>query len=174
MLKATKPRSSQAKTFKNVQNLVKNVQQLPERTMLADVIQSLESSLREKGLLPQPQQQNFFPLWFLVETERNIFLWRNGFSLIQQDEFEFWIDLPGLVEKRLQQLDGFQSDNPFLNPLWDSHQGDSASTKDEREYLEAFIELTKTMEGHLHALSRVGSTVMQECVDEERQMVVLP
>jgi hypothetical protein len=58
------------------------------------------------------------PLWFLAETERNIFLWRQGKSLDDVEDYEFWVDIPSLITKRRVQLESPQGLNPFTNPNW--------------------------------------------------------
>ena len=96
----------------------------PKGAILADVLKTLEVQFQRRGMLPSGTESGpgmaFHPLWFVAETERNVFLWRQGCSLIQQDEFEFWIDIEALISKRLNQLDSADPENPFLNPLLDT------------------------------------------------------
>ncbi len=175
MLRAPKLRSSSLGMFKNVHSEIKSVHDLPKSVILADVVRSLENSLKIKGLVESSfRTENFYPLWFLVETERNIFLWRNGLSLSNQNDFEFWVDLPKIVEKRLKQLDHLSSENPFLTPLWGSASAQPKVSNEEKLYFEELIEVTTRMQEHLHALSQVGSILLQENTLDEKEIVLLP
>lgn len=130
--------------------------------------------LQKRGIIPCPAMQAFNPLWFVAETERNVFLWRRGCSLIQQDEFEFWIDLPKLIDKRLHQL-ASQNDSPFVNPLWGISVLDKDSAKREQDYVRAFAEIQERISGHMNALSHIGSLLIRELVSAgDREVVVLP
>lgn len=175
MLRAPKPRSSSLGMFKNVHPEIKSVHDLPKTVILADVVRSLENSLKIKGLVESSfKTETFYPLWFLVETERNIFLWRNGLSLSNQDDFEFWVDLPKIVEKRLKQIDRFSPENPFLSPLWGSASAQPKVSDEEKQYFKELIEVTTRMQEHLHALSQVGSILLQENSFDEKEIVLLP
>jgi hypothetical protein len=148
-------------------------QKLPVSAVLWDVLRGIEMELQRKGLLSPPAPASFNPLWFVAETERNVFLWQKGCSLIDQDQFEFWIDIPKLVQKRIRQLERQDGNNPFTNPLWGQAEQDSSLVECEREYLEQFDELLSQIEGHAHALSIVGSEVQRE-LHGRRPRVVLP
>ena len=115
-------------------------------------------------------------MWFLAETERNVYLWRNGYSLDQQDEFEFWIDLPALIEKRLKQLASFDSENAFMNPLWGLSIADKDTVNKEERYLKSLFELIEQVKTHLEALSVAAAQVSREISPavNEREVVVLP
>ena len=145
--------------------------EMAETVILGDVLKALENRLQQKGLLALSPQ--FHPLWFSAETERNIFLWRRGLSLIHLDQFEFWIDVPRLVAKRLQQMENAENDNPFSNAMW-SEQISSPEAQDaERSYLTTLLELLSETAGHVHALSQVGSLVRSE-IAGTTDRVILP
>ena len=145
--------------------------------VLLDVLKVLEPELQKRGILKIPPGGGFHPVWFLAETERNIFLWRTGCSLIEQDEFEFWIDVRGLVEKRLKSIETADEENPFKNPLWGSSQGQSTELRaDETRYLESFLDILASIEAHATALCLVAHSVLEELCPEAklRHSVLLP
>ena len=149
---------------------------LPQAAVLADVLKTVETQLASRGFLRDQRHDCFNPIWYLAETERNVFLWKRGCSVLQQDEFEFWVDINALIEKRLRQLDSFDSHNPFLNPLWSVATPDKDSAEYERQYLLSFAQALRQIESHLHALSRLGSALLSELEgeSEQRERVVLP
>ncbi len=144
--------------------------------LLVDILKTLEIQLQERGLLPSNKSSAFYPVWFLAETERNIFLWRHGCSLIEQDEFEFWIDVRELVAKRLRSLEKFDPENPFLNPLWGAQSSSSDTLEQERSYLKQFQSVIGSIEEHATALCHVASRVLEELcpLAREREAVLLP
>lgn len=147
---------------------------LPQGAVLADSLRTLETQLARRGFLQQQAADNFNPLWYLVETERNVFLWKRGCSVLQQDEFEFWVDLDALIEKRLRQLDLLGGENPFVNPLWGISSFDHSTKEREREYLMSFKAALHKIELHLHALSCVSSLLLKEQEQQRKERVVLP
>lgn len=161
---------------KNEQSGGRFVQSVPTSAILMDALRSFEIQLQKRGMIDSPNAQIFNPIWFVAETERNVFLWRRGCSLIQQDEFEFWIDIDRLIEKRVEQLINCQSDSPFVNPLWGVSVLDKATAGREVEYLKSLQEIISKADDHLHALSRVSSMLQNELVpgSGEREIVVLP
>jgi hypothetical protein len=146
---------------------------LEPSAVLWEVLRTMETQLQRKGLLPSVTEGSFHPLWFLAETERNVFLWRRGRSLIDKDEFEFWIDVPRLVEKRLKQLESKDAANPFLNPLWGEAMSDPMLAENEKDYLLSLIEVLEHVGPHAHGLSKVGSEVRKELMGRVEK-VVLP
>lgn len=150
--------------------------QLPKAAVLADVLKTVETELASRGFLREQNNACFNPIWYLAETERNVFLWKRGCSVLQHDEFEFWIDIEALIEKRLRQLDSFDSQNPFTNPLWGVATPDKDSAEYERQYLLSFAQAMRQIESHLHALSRLGSLLLKEHEgdSEARERVILP
>jgi hypothetical protein len=155
----------------------KNVQReaLPAHLVLADMLKTLEEALNARGILQRDALDLFQPLWYLVETEKNVFLWKRGCSLIQQDEFEFWVDLPALIAKRQSQLERDDGLNPFVNHLW----GLGTLTKDAKErelsYLTEFLAVVSDIQEHLCALSEVSTFVASNLHNlPNREHVVLP
>ena len=147
---------------------------LPPGAVLADSLRPLETQLIRRGFLRQDAADSFNPLWYLVETERNVFLWKRGCSVLQQDEFEFWVDVEAIIAKRLRQLDSMDGENPFVNPLWGVASMDASSKEREREYLTSFKAALQKIELHLHALSYVGSLLLKQHGEQPRERVVLP
>lgn len=147
---------------------------LPQGAVLADSLKTLETQLSRRGFLRQHSADSFNPLWYLAETERNIFLWKRGLSVVQQDEFEFWVDLDALIQKRLEQLSSFDRQNPFLNPLWGLSTLDQDSLSREREYLLSFQAALAKIELHLHALSCVSAKLLSQQTSERRERILLP
>lgn len=140
-----------------------------------EVLRKLETEMCERRLLPEAAASLVNPLWFLAETERNTYLWRRGLSIIQEDEFEFWIDVEKLISKRLRQLDSPEQGNPFHNPLWSIWENDSESLRIEREYLQSFSEQWQRISLHAHALSCVAAEIEASLGAERgRKVVVIP
>jgi len=150
----------------------------PNSSLSIEVLRRFETILQERGLIPQPTILSFNPLWFLAETEKNIFLWRRGCSLIQQDEFAFRIDAKALVSKRLRQLQCCDHDTPFINPLWGLTPPDETTIQQEIEYLLAFMAIWERAEEHVTALGILSDALAKElgvqAQDEEREEVLLP
>jgi len=175
MLSSKHGHSSTAKTYKIAQskNFIVQTEHPPKDTVLDQVLKTVELQFQAKGLLAGFDPENFHPIWFLAETERNVFLWRNGFSLANHDEFEFWLKPRELIEKRLTQLERSTLDNPFLNPSWGSSLGEPAPREAERGYLSSFLALIDKVEAHAYALSLVASLLRREG-GEIRDRVLLP
>ncbi|MFM1848004.1 MAG: hypothetical protein RL417_1478 [Pseudomonadota bacterium] len=175
MLSSKHRHSSAAKTYKIAQssNFIVRSEHPPKDTVLDQVLKTVEIQLQNKGLLSGFDPENFHPVWFLAETERNVFLWRNGFSLADHDDFEFWLRPRELIEKRLGQLERSGIENPFLNPGWGGSLGEPAPRGAEREYLGSFLALIAKIEAHAHALSLVASLLRREG-GGERDRVLLP
>ncbi|MCO6430487.1 MAG: hypothetical protein J5J00_06470 [Deltaproteobacteria bacterium] len=153
----------------------KKGQSLPPGALLLESLKTLESQLQARKMLLPDDSTPYNPLWFLAETERNIFLWRAGYSLIQADEFEFWVDVPRLIEKRLSKLAGGDPQNPFLNAAWGYCDQDTPMGFVEEEYLHTLRDLFLAIQNHASALSQVASMLLKEygCC-EERPIVLLP
>lgn len=154
--------------------IAKTGDKLAGGAILAELLKSTEVELQRKGLIPSNLSEEFHPLWFLAETARNTFLWRNGLSLIQHDEFEFWVDVPRLIEKRLAQLEHQSGEeNPFINPLWSLASQDQSVREREMEYLLAFREALDKICTHLEALSLCASQVLQDSLQTESKVKVM-
>lgn len=147
---------------------------IPPGAVHLHLIKTLETEILNRRMLDGGSSL-FNPLWFLAETERNVFLWRRGCSIIQEDEFEFWVDIPALIEKRLGQLSRFDGENPFMNPLWGLSIADKETATKEERYLQSLFELINDVLLHLEALSIAASRICrEESAAGEKEVVVLP
>jgi len=133
-----------------------------QQAVLAEVLKTIEMQFQARGLIDPIEPGTFNPIWFLAETEQNIFLWRHGYSLVEKEDFEFWVNVEALLEKRLNQLSSFQPDNPFVNPLWGLALPDPELIHREVEYLHSFRRAFGKIEAHAHALSQVGNILKKE------------
>lgn len=147
---------------------------VPKGCVLLGVLKSVENELRRRDMLGVVRPST--PLWFLAETERNIFLWRNGRSIADQGDFSFWVDVPALISKRREQLSRAEEANPFTNPVWGAHQFDDKLADQEREYLDSVEELIATVLKHAEALSVASETIRSEiCAGSlPRAPIILP
>jgi hypothetical protein len=149
----------------------KNEHNLPEGAVLLGVLKAIETELCKRELLGAAGSLAT-PLWFIAETERNVFLWRNGKSISDQRSYSFWIDIRELINKRREQLGRSRGFNPFVNML-----PSSGGTEFELRYLDALEEIADTIFLHAEALSRASERARQEvCSDayDQRQLVILP
>lgn len=105
---------------------------VPSGAILLGTLKPFEQSLFQKGLISHSSP---VPLWFLAETERNTFLWKNGLSLVHASYFDFWIQVDDLIEKRKSQLDRVTPDNPFSGALLGASAIDPSAIELERHYL---------------------------------------
>lgn len=153
----------------------KSKEQIPDSSVLIEHFKTAENRLQAKSMLKNPLQHPVTPLWFLAETERNIYLWQNGFSLDDKDKFEFWVDGPRLIAKRLQQLNHYASENPFLNPLWGANTPDEESIKSENDYLENLSLILKKIWKHMHIISLLEAYLTRKLnPEEEKTTIILP
>ena len=162
---------------KNAQITAQTSAAPPPETVTLDVLKLIERRLNDRRLLSNPQSASFSCLEFLAETERNVFLWRNGHSIGDADHFDFWLNVPALIEKRVKQLRaGGDGENPFLNPLWGVTTFNPANADREVEYLLSFRETYGKVAGHAHALSQIAIVLRNEYSAERgsRPTVVLP
>lgn len=175
------PRKTSAQ---NVPGGRRSLQAIPVTAILADILKTFEMQLIQKGILTSPPPGVSNPIWFLAEVEQNIFLWRSGYSIGDRDNFEFWIDIPALIKKRLNQLNNRDYENPFTNPLWgidgtsDDNEEHCELRKNmggkEDKYLRDFLGAFTKIEAHAHALSYAGIEVLKELGEKPRQHIVLP
>ena len=161
------------------------VESLPTSAVSLDILKVLEVELLRRSILPPRGDNTSHPLWFIAETERNVFLWRSGLSISQQDEFDFWVDLPAIISKRLKQLECQDSNNPFINPFWgiscedgrlsiEAETANQSTHKEETEYLSTLLGVLSEILPHAHALSHVGSLLAAELAGCRRETVLLP
>lgn len=149
---------------------------IPEHALLLGVLKAVESELTRRDFMGL-RRYGATPLWFLAETERNVYLWRNGKGLDDQRNYTFWIDVPALIGKRRAQLERRSSGfNPFINPLGGNLPLDERTLEVERDYLDVLEDLCVTVFRQAEALSHASETVRRElsAEAEERTTVVLP
>lgn len=150
----------------------KDVYHPPVGSVLLGVLKSVEQELSSRELLGIAQA-HATPLWFLAETERNIYLWRQGYSIEDQHLFSFWIDIRALIAKRKSQLHKTKGSNPFIafgNP------NTVTASAQEAEYLEIFEELSSTIIHYAEAVSRASRDIIKDLYtsQEVERIVVLP
>lgn len=142
---------------------------LPKSGVEVSCLKKYEETLLQKSLITKQFAATHGPLWFLGETEINIFLWRNSLSIAHRDCFEFWIDPIKLMEKRLLQLENVESDNPFQQDSFLFGPRDSIN-KMEIEYLNQLATHLKPSLSHLHALTKVAKIA----TESKTPVVLLP
>jgi hypothetical protein len=152
------------------------VQKVPQGALLLSMLKTLESQFQRKGFLRKSSRDSFYPLWFLAETERNVFLWRGGYSLNRQHEFEFWVDIDALISKRLDQLESAASNAQHITSGWGIAVLDRDLAIRERDYLITLAGLIGKIQAHASALSHVGLILEKEIAPSgiKRARVVLP
>jgi len=154
-------------------------QDIPPAAILLDFLRPLETALLDKDFLNESPGHLFYPLWFVAEIERNVFLWRNGFSLSDHVNFEFWVDMERLISKRNTLIGGECLDNPLVHPgelLSDQPLLDDAGER-EQLYLQEFEKIFAKISKHAQVLSTVTSQIQQElgsAPQEEITRIVLP
>lgn len=176
MINPAKESKKRALAYKSVQTPYKSVHDMPAGTILLESLKILESDLQKREALDLKTAGNILhPVWFSAETERNIFLWRSGFSLIDSEDFEFWVDIECLINKRLKQIENFDPENPFFNSLWGFSSGGEQLSA-ERDYLRTFQEIITSIANHASALSAVTSLITREACEDNggRKLILLP
>ena len=139
----------------------------------ADIIRTAEMRMQQKGMLPGGQTLSHNPFWFLVETEKNVFLWRSGCSLVDKDKYDFWVDINSLLDKRIDQLERQNGSDP-ISTEFDAFDLNVDPLKAEKEYLEILRETIMPILNHLSALSEVQREIISENTNSRAQRVVLP
>jgi hypothetical protein len=157
------------------QSLHTNEHPVPKGAVFIGVLKSVEKELTRRGMLGS-EGYAVTPLWFLAETERNIFLWRSGRSIDDQRDYDFWVDVPALIKKRRAQLDKPHGLNPFINPLWGGAPLDEGLVDGEVRYMDEFEELLSVILPHAAALSLASREVRHELQPgvAQRTTVLLP
>lgn len=125
----------------------------PHSAVLLGILKAVETELRTRDLLGADAALAT-PLWFLAETERNIFLWRHGKSIDNARDFSFWVDTKALIHKRRSQLSRNCGFNPFINvtPC-------SGGIESENRYLDTVEELAERIFTRAHELSHASESV---------------
>ncbi len=156
MLEKLRSNSFSCLLHKNEQSKEVLREELPARAMSLPILKAIEQRLVERGLINR--HANCYPLWFLAETERNVFLWRHGLSIREQARFEFWVDIEALARKRLASL---------------SRSCTAGEAACEEAYLKRLCGYLLKIDTHAHALSRVGLIVEKEITPNTLKTVVL-
>jgi len=158
----------------NAQELRGDAANLSTGHVLLGILKSIENELRKRNHLWSAGTPPT-PLWFLAETERNIFLWRGNQSLDEARKYSFWVDIRGLINKRRNQLSHPHDSNPFTNPLWGSGPLDASLVDRERDYLDALEDLLPSAFKRAEALSRASESLRLEIdPDAIRSVVIIP
>lgn len=153
----------------------KNVQSLGSGVILLGILKSVEQELRSRQLVGDPTQ-DATPLWFIAETERNVYLWRNGKSLDERAQYTFWIDIRALIAKRREQLRRSRGFNPFINSMTTLGTNESPGVHAEQQYLDCLEDLASSIFKHAEALSHASESVRLELFPSSplRATVTLP
>ena len=131
--------------------------------LLLSILKPLETHLQKRRLLRQATVGSSSPIWFSAVTERNVFLWRKGYSLREQDRFEFWVVPEKLIEKRIEQLRLIRSgDLQFITGTGGLPTLDVEGALREEEYLRCFLEIYNRIDGQAFVLSQVQLRIEQE------------
>lgn len=138
--------------------------------VLLGVLKAVEQELSKRELLGS-YSTHVTPLWFLAETERNVFLWRSGKSIRDYHLFSFWIDLRALIHKRREQLSRSAGFNPFVQVSTSFGETDA-----ELRYLDLIEELTDTIFRHAETLSHASECIRTELAPTApiRTRILLP
>ncbi len=164
----------------SVQQPHKNVHSKPPpaRAVRLEVLKRLETEFQKRRIVPDSNTQLLHPLWFLAETERNVFLWRRKLSISAADNFDFWVDVQALITKRLNQLEQTQSGNPFHQASWLDIPQDDALIGNEREYLLSVRALVSKIDQHIAVLCMLGDYIRSisntQAPQQEKEVVLLP
>jgi len=134
----------------------KNDQTLPKGAILLGVLKAIEKALLRRELLGY-QTDQAMPLWFLAETERNVFLWRNGMSIDDSCQFTFWVDVPALIAKRRSHLSRCSGFNPFV-----CSSESETGVEHELRYLDQIEELADSILEKASVVSRASESLQQE------------
>jgi hypothetical protein len=171
----TAPESSKSLHI-NVQPSNKNVHTTDRKALLLDILKTLEASLQQRGHLKFYKELGIHPLWFIAENERNIYLWRHGYSLSDLSKFEFWVDIENIAIKRIRQLKLTQDGFTQLSPAWGLGLPSEHDIQAEIDYLNSFLDITAKIEKHIYALSKAGFLLLNELnpINEENTKVLLP
>lgn len=139
----------------------KNVQSPGAGVILLGILKSVEQELRTRELVGDPAQEAT-PLWFIAETERNVYLWRNGKSIDDRAQFTFWVDINALIAKRREQLRRNRGFNPFINSMANSGGDESRGIQVEHQYLDCLEDLSGCIFKHAETLSHASEGIRLE------------
>ena len=158
-------------SLQNLQNYRENAKyknvpktNFSEQSCSLNIFKKFEEEVRGKSLLGN---NHIFPVWFHAETEVNIFLWRNGFSLEDKKEFDFWLNPTEMIKKlKNKNFINAKTENILFNfnfleleQLDQSENNQSINKCEEIEYYENFLNILKITLEHIHALSIIQRDV---------------
>ncbi len=143
--------------------------------VLLGILRSVEQELLTREFVGDPRQEAT-PLWFIAETERNVFLWRSGKSLDDRSRFIFWVDIRALIVKRRLQLQRSSGFNPFINSMIGAGTHDEQGTQIEKQYLDHVEEMIDIIFRHAETLSHASESIRLELSPDSasRVAVTLP
>jgi len=143
--------------------------------VLLGILKSVEQELLTREFVGDARLEAT-PLWFIAETERNVFLWRSGKSLDDRSRFIFWVDIRALIVKRRLQLQRSSGFNPFINSTTGGGANDEQGTQFERQYLDHVEEMIDTIFSHAETLSHASESIRLELSPDSasRVAVTLP
>ena len=148
------------KTLSSAQQLQselrKNDRAIPSNAIFLSLLKSIENKLRARGFLGDSFQEAM-PLWFLAETERNIFLWRSCLSIDDANGFAFWVDVPALIAKRRKHLSRCDGFNPFINA-----SPNETGAEVELRYLDHIEDLGESILAKAAVISRASHDLRRE------------
>jgi hypothetical protein len=162
------PQLSAYRMHKSVQS---SRMKLSKRAISYESIKAFEQELVKRGLLTKGE---FYPLWFTAETERNTFLWKNGESLDDLENYEFWFDMPALIHKRLQSCIRDCTGSLLLTS--DGEAPLNSSQEREKAYLLGLQNQYIKAGTHLHVISLVTYIACDEALEmlPDRTLILLP
>lgn len=143
--------------------------------VLLGILKSVERELLTRELVGDPRQEAT-PLWFIAETERNVFLWRSGKSLDDRSQFIFWVDIRALLIKRRAQLQRSRGFNPFIHSMLGAGNHNELAAQVERQYIDRVEEMIDSIFTHAETLSHASESIRLELSPDSacRKAIKLP
>ncbi len=126
---------------------------VPAYPVSLEALKLTEEQLRRRALIAHSSSEDFYPLWFLAETERNVFLWQHHFSLSDMSLFHFSIDIDALIEKRMRHISSGNSFNSLDDGFDQASSTQGWRNNRERDYLRSLQQTLQPLMPHLSALS---------------------
>jgi hypothetical protein len=150
---------------------------IPQSAVLLGVLKAIECELRSRHQLGTTPTTSATPLWFLAETERNLYLWLTGTGLANASRTVFWVDTNALICKRRKQLSRHSNSfatygfNPFI-----TRDQNSGEPNNEGSYLDELERLGCEIFKRAAMISRISDSLYDELIPpgKARKRVVLP
>jgi hypothetical protein len=130
---------------------------IPSTALTVGAIKKIECAYWHKKVLGDPGGRHL-PLWFIAETERNISLWKMGLSLDDIQHIEIWVDLPVLIEKRINKIE------------IEHDMGMFSGTLEELTYLKNFETALIPVLEHAHCLCKA----ITQALPREHTLIIPP